>query len=561
MFKKHPQPKPSANIKSSERRALLASICDLYKFKREDLTKEKELDLLPAIIKQASYQSIQGHKGTIYYDTTEQPVWFKSRDSQLYPTIYTLWRAAYLLPIVLTNPHVIGKLIGNANLMLPGCIPPFDPRMLRGALVGVASYDSPTVIKAIGHCSLNLTQFDDVVGRLGTAVTIIHTVDDELFKLYDEDVEVPESVDNEVPAAQVPEEGEQLEEETATEVNEEVVNDEVNDLTEAIEEILIEDIDNFFTRSFIQSVKLNPKMELPLSASKFMADYILKNLPRMDAKYCNIKKTSWKKSAKFLKALEKLKYLSLKGKGDDVTVVAITIDPEVIANFVTHKTSEQGKGASNSNQKDEKKLSVLSLYKPTSKSRMVFNKTNLDFQKLYTLPELKAILNDYIKIMDLVYKANPKLIVMDSTLASIAGLGDERAPRDKLFTLFLKNFSPNYAILKPGETADSRPTVHKGEPPKIKILTQNVLGRKKITCVLDFERFYIKPLVLAEDLKNKCSGSTSIGPCNHNPNLTEVMVQGPHGPTVVEYLKDKGVPISFIDFEDKSKGKKKRPQN
>ncbi|PYD84087.1 hypothetical protein DNF23_56480 [Pseudomonas syringae pv. pisi] len=44
----------------------------------------------------------------------------------------------------------------------------------------------------------------------------------------------------------------------------------------------------------------------------------------------------------------------------------------------------------------------------------------------------------------------------------------------------------------------------------------------------------------------------------HNPNLTEVMVQGPHGSTVERYLKEKGVPSSYIEVEDKSKRRKKR---
>ncbi|GEQ71860.1 hypothetical protein JCM33374_g5546 [Metschnikowia sp. JCM 33374] len=582
MFKKPPQVKSSSNVKSSERRHLLTEICKQFHIKREDLTKDQELALLPAVTKQATYHSIQEHKGTIYFDGDERPTWFRVRDSHLYPTVYTLWRAGYLLPVILTNPFVISRIVGNANLLLPGCIPPFDKRALRGALVGVASYDSPTVIKAIGTCSLNLTQFDDVQDRQGTAVTIIHRIEDELFNLYEGET-APESVDNTFPKAPVSTEDVSTEDLTTETVaqNEDLSNldnpasglfehnnqedtedikeaDPIEDLADTVEELAVDDLDNFFIRSFLQSVK-TCKIDLPLSSSKFMSDYILKNLPKMDTKFANIKKTSWKKSAKFLKALEKMKYLTLKGKGDDVNIVTLTVPQDIIRDFVTHKTIEASKASGAANKKaSETKMSVLSLYKPTNKSRVIFNKLNLDYQKLYPAHELKEIMNKYIKEADLASKKNPKLVALDSALSSAANISDSDISRDKLFPQFLKSFSPNYTILAPGATYDSSCVVKKGDPKKIKILTQTVLGRKKTTTVSDFEHFHIKPQLLAEDLKNKCSGSTAIGPSKHNPAVLEVMVQGPHGPTIIDYLKEKGVPISFIDFEDKSKSKKKR---
>lgn len=566
MFKKNPQPKPSANIKSSERRNLLASICKEYDIARENLTKEDELELLPATIKQASYQSIQGQKGSIYFDTDERPLWFKPRDHPIYPTIYTLWKSAYVLPIILTNDPTIERLLNFANLMLPGCIPPFDPRATKGTLVGVACYKNPTVIKAIGHCSLDMTQYDDVVDRRGYAVTIIHSLDDELFKLYDHPTSVPLEVNNIKPGnLSAIHENKELADFVNLSIEggeEQKENEDAPDKDDVEEEeenfLTVDDIDNFFVRAFIQSVKKS-EMEFPVSASKFMSDYVLKNFPRMDPKYCNIKKSSWKKTAKFLKALEKMNYLTLKGKGDDVNVTSITIKPEVVANFVPHKTMEETNSEATPSKKSlDKKLLVLSLYKANNKSRMIFNKVEKDFLKLYTKQELKELLNDYIKTCSLPNKRNPKMIDLDSNLASLTGITDEMVARDKLFNEFLKKFSPNYCVLKPGEEFSNSTRVYKGEPPKIKILTQNVLGRKKTTSVLCFETFFIRPQDLAEDLKNLCSGSTAINPSVHNPNVTEVMVQGPHGPAIVEYLKTKGIPITFIDFEDKSKGRKRR---
>lgn len=575
MFKKKPQVKSSSNIKSSERRNLLSIVCDTYRIDKSLLLKEEEFALFPAVTKQSTYHG-EDQKGTIYFDSDEKPIWFRNRDSDLFPSIYTLWAISGILPVVLTNSFVIERLLDNANLMLPGCIPPFDKRMTKSCLVGIANYKTPDVVMAIGICALNLTQFDDVQGRQGTAVIVKHYVNDELFKLYDEKVAIPESI---LLTAQ----GSKLVDDQATvslDETKDVIDEQSTQLeyvtlqeespcpsspaedvdeNEAEEELRVEDIDNFFVRSFIQAVKLN-KMEFPISSSTFMSDYVLKNLPRIDSKNKSIKKTQWKKSAKFLKHLEKMDYLTLKGKGDDVSIISITVPQDLLQNFVTHKTGEaKGPSLTPSKKDGDNKLTVLSLYKPTKKSGMIFNSLDLNHNRLYTSPEVKAIINEYVKKNQLVSKKSPKLIDPDEAIsAATSSAPGIPISRENICTAFLKGCSPHYTILLPGEEYSTSLAVKKGEPGKIKITTQTVLGRKKTTTVLNFEQFHIKPQKLADDLKNACSGSTAINPCKHNPSIMEVMVQGPHGNTVIDYLKSKGIPVSFIEFEDKSKGKKKK---
>lgn len=582
MFKKKPQIKPSSNIKTSERRNLLAKICEERGIDKKLLLTEQELALLPSTTKQATYHS-NDQKGTIFFSTDEKPLWFRNRDSSLFPSLYTLWAISGILPVVLTNSFVIERLLDNANLMLPGCIPPFDKRMTKGALVGIANYKTPQVVMAIGVCALNLTQFDDVQGRQGTAVIVQHCFGDELFKLYDEKVFPPQGIELSAATHKVEEIGLAQNEDLSPVVKPDVANQNelagfINDLLldaeeknseddpsdrdmekETTDEILTDDLDNFFVRSFIQSVK-SSVIDLPISSSMIMSEYILKNLPRIDVKYKSIKKTSWKKTAKFLKHLEKIGYISLKGKGDDVTVTSITIPNETIQNYTSHKTGEP-KGLSQTMAKKDSnsKMVVLNLYKPANKTRMIFNDLDLEYNRFYTAAELKLIISKYINKHQLVNKKSPKLIDLDASLAVASSQNaDNPVSREAISTIFMKNCSPHYTILQPGEDFTASLLVRKGQPEKIKVTTQTVLGRKKITTVINFEHFDIKPQKLADDLKNACSGSSSINPCKHNPAIMEVMVQGPHGPTVMEYLKSKGVPIAFIEFEDKSKGKKKK---
>ena len=598
MFKKDPQPKASANIKSSERRKLLTNICNIYNIPQQEITKECEHDILPVTTKQASFKSVQGYSGTIYCDENETPIWFKSRDSQIFPSLFTTWKCPFILPMIKTHPHVIKILSNGADLMLPGTIPPSDDRAVKGAVVGVVDSQNPTVIKAIGRCKLNMTEFDRVIGRTGTAVEVIHCLHDELYNLnklvdipipLECNVDIPLSAEQNEPITQesesVLQESESVTQEAdkgdnkseidskiENEVNNKSTNENsigtsMDDVAEQLSELSVEDVDKFFTRSLLQSIQQN-SIALPITSSTFMSNYIYKNLPIIDPIYCNIKKTTWRKSAKFLKAMEKLNYMQVKGKGDDLSIVGLTSkDNPIIQNFVPHKPMSSL--TNNSNKSSEKpvgnkknkanELSIVYLYKPTNKSRMFFNKVDVPFLNLYTAPELRSLLDKYIKIQQLMDKKDPKKIVLDDTLNSISNLGLGSYPRDKVFKAFLTNFSPLYKILKPGESVDNDEIeLNRGEPPKVQVITEMKIGRKVITRVLNFEKYYIKPHILSDELKVKCSGSTTIGPCNHNPKLIEVTVQGPHGKLIVDLLNSKGIPISFIEFEDKVKKRKKR---
>lgn len=581
MFKKDPQPKASASIKSSERRKLLQSICSTYNLPQDKMSKEALVALLPMNTKQATFKSVQGYSGTIYCDDNETPTWFKSRDSKIYPSLYTLWKCPYVLPVIKTHPHVIGILAGGADLMLPGTIPPFDNRAIRGAIVGIVDSEHPTVVKAIGQCRMNMTQFDRVIGKTGICVEVLHHLDDELYKLNKYvDIAIPEELDTNVPLdtgksdeteQEQPETEKGEEEETQVEsqppidtsISEplsklQVVEDKHSDSDDDTVTLTVDEIDNFFTRSLFQTIKTDT-LAFPILASTFMSQHIYKNLPIIESSYCNIKKTSWKKTAKFLRAMDKLGYLEIRGKDDNMLIVSVKQNSDIIKNFVTHKTmgSKSSGDKAPTPSKKAHELSIINYFKPTSKSRVIFNKLDMSFSMFYQANELRAMLDKYIKLQDLVNVKNPKTVKVDDNLKAVTNLGPEATPRDTLFKAFLNNFSPYYQIVKPGESPE-KAEIHKGQPSKILIITETKIGRKIVTKVTNFETFYIKAHILSEELKVKCSGSSTIAPCVQNPKLTEVTVQGPHGKLIIDLFKDKGVPISFIDFQDKVKKKKKK---
>ncbi|ODV81556.1 uncharacterized protein CANTADRAFT_24458 [Suhomyces tanzawaensis NRRL Y-17324] len=564
MFKKDPQPKASANIKNSERRKLVENVCKLYGIPQDKLDKEAINKLVPSETKLASFKSIQGFSGSIYYDENETPIWFKTRDSQVYPSLFTVWRNPYVLPLIKTHPHVIEILEGGADLMLPGTIPPFNPRLVKGAIVGVVDTAHPTVIKGVGICKMDISSFDRVIGTTGVAVELLHTINDQLYKLNKlVDIDIPEEVDLATPIIpeepQDDEDGADTQEQTdAQSIDKEEGEDDVDSLASEIAELTVEEIDNFFTRSLLQTIKTET-IELPITASNFMASYIYKNLPVLDPSYCNIKKTSWKKTAKFLKAMDKQKYIQVKGKDEDLSIIKLMDNKlPILENFVTHRTMGSKTSKGNKDPTPSKKaneLSIVQLYKPGNKSRMFFNKVDAPFSDLYTTVELRSLFEKYVKLKDLVNPNDKKTIRIDDDLKSCTNLGPQATPRDKVFKAFLTNCSPHFLVVKPGETKGE---VYKGEPPKISIITETKIGRKVITRVSNFENYHIKPHVLAEELRIKCSGSSTIGQMVQNPKITEVTVQGPHGKLIMDLLKEKGVPTTFIEFENKAKSKKKR---
>ena len=320
MFRKEPHIKALSNLKNSDRKKLAQTI---------HAQTGNDKYTCPSIVKQTNFQT-PTTIGTIYTDEKNIPIWFKEKhDPRLYATVYTCWNCEDLLPICLSHDFVIQeKLFNGANLMISGTIPPFDEKLKVGTLCGVASCQDPgRVVYAIGIVMMDLPKFEKVVGESGVAVQIIHHFEDELFKSFKIDLKPP-VVD--VQKGSVNDEEEEEEEKEQEKANEEDETTKemstatnVEDLAEVLDHLSVQDVDYFITRALYYTITTDTKLSLPISASNFISQHINKNLPDVDHNEVNIKKSSWKKTAKFLKHFEKEGFLKLKGKGDDLTVVGM----------------------------------------------------------------------------------------------------------------------------------------------------------------------------------------------------------------------------------------------
>lgn len=110
---------------------------------------------------------------------------------------------------------------------------------------------------------------------------------------------------------------------------------------------------------------------------------------------------------------------------------------------------------------------------------------------------------------------------MDYNLAPL--LSSEEAnvaylPRDKLLDRLLDSCQPHYKISNERETQIRYHDPHthlienrKGKAPKIHIFLEKRQGRKTVTRIWGLESFFLDPHELADELRNICATSASVG--------------------------------------------------
>lgn len=611
--------KSFTNLKSSEKRSLLKGIIEAY-----NVPEEFRSTLAISSMKKVTYKTDKSKKGVIYADDEQVPLYFLPCDYQTpIPTIYTLWKNPTLLPIVLTNSYVVKIIGGGANLMIPGTIPPFDSRCTENAIVGVADCNNPLVVIAVGKCATDLVNYNNVEGKNGVAVTILHNFKDKLTEISKKAPEIPmqENLENLIISLRITNNNDRdsISEDTVqvsgrtdmtqadtlklgnheilsenTQKNSEIITDimndkEINSLRETDTNIIsskeidepnennapetiitlsTNDVEYFFKRALLMTLYLE-EVKVPVIATTFVSNYLLKNLPIVPEEFesqLNFKKTSWKKSSKFFREMEKLKYLKTKGKDESLTVIELANKSNnlEIANFVAHKIRKANTGKKNTTtqperekvSKNQKKISIVKLYKPHNKMKPLFDFCNENFiDRYFELKQISNLLNKYITGRDLVDRRNKRLIELDPFLqASLQESRDKLSRDNKLLDAFLSkdNFTQFYTVLRNDTPIIKSPM--QGQPPKIKIQSVYKMGRKVITTITGFDVFGIVTAEeLAKYLKVKCSGSTSLGISKQNPKFAEVMVQGPHILTVYKYFVDQGFPAGYIETTDKTK--------
>ncbi|KAM5238607.1 eukaryotic translation initiation factor 2D isoform 2-T2 [Ctenodactylus gundi] len=175
MFAKAFRVKSNTAIKGSDRRKLRTDVTSAF----PTLGTDQVSELIPGK-EELNVMKLYTHKGvavTVY--TSGNPILFEL-EKNLYPTVYTLWSYPDLLPTFTTWPLVLEKLVGGADLMLPGLVvPPAGlPQVQKGNLCAIALVGNRAPV-AIGVAAMSTAEML-TAGLKGKGFSVLHTYQDHL---------------------------------------------------------------------------------------------------------------------------------------------------------------------------------------------------------------------------------------------------------------------------------------------------------------------------------------------------------------------------------------------
>ncbi|RUS22292.1 hypothetical protein BC937DRAFT_89765 [Endogone sp. FLAS-F59071] len=373
--------------------------------------------------------------------------------------------------------------MGGADLMIPGLIFPAEglPNVEEGELVAITIKDYPFPM-AVGTIAIATSKLTPLSNLKGKAVHIIHVYKDHLWamgtkadppdltempvqgELEEEDVadgtEALKPVDG-VGEAEAPPTG-NADEEAKTEVSRKLSTDE---------------IDALLRTSFYQALqfKLTPKhpAELfPMPASTLYSTYLLPSRPIDVGSEVDVKRSSWKKVAKFFKVMEKSGIIKTKEQRGEIYVTGIDWQHKDLTNLKRYKTIESqppalsssgpsaGSSVSNtggSDRGDGGSAEVVDLYKPHGpKVIAIFEDRNRSKDNLFTMAEVRSVLVEYIKEYELVDAQNQRFITIDALLCDALLKKEEyqtvhKLPRDQLLQRLIDKMQPWHKLTIPGK--------------------------------------------------------------------------------------------------------------
>ncbi|KAG0260721.1 hypothetical protein BG011_001670 [Mortierella polycephala] len=616
MFKKPPATlKSFSPLRSSDKRRLRDEILTSF----PSLRDMEPIDDVPinAIItpdglQSAKFTSYIEEPGTLYADAEGTPLWFKvsssKKDSLVLPSVYMLWKFPTLIPGLTTWSPVVDKLRNGADLMIPGVITANNmevPDLEEGALVVIRARGNKYPL-AIGTMAVSGQVIAASRGRMppkGKAVHIFHihldqlwamgsklefpadwaeghnvSVDEDEYETDEEDgadEELAENMKN--ISINVSKGKARAKDEPETELDHELADSQAGDQQTEQEQqhepaivLSTEEVDKSLQEALLQVLKFKvtenvSKELLPMNASTLYSSYVLPNRARGRAADADIKKSSWKKLAKWLKAVEKQDLIKCKEIKGDLFLLSVNWNHPELKAFRGHRTVEQqaarqAKVEARSSQanSDVKVLEVMEAYRPNSISAILFESTGRSKDGYYTLQELRALLIEYCKEKQLADPKNQRIIRLDGVLQEALAKGGEqvdRVPKDQISDRLINNMVVHHFIGYQGE----QPRFVKGGVKPIQITQEIRTGRKTVTKVSGLEHFMIDVDAFGHEIQVLCAGSVAITPlvgASPKLKLREVMVQGPQVKNVNAVLQEKGVPKKYIDFLDKTSKKK-----
>ncbi|XP_066500354.1 eukaryotic translation initiation factor 2D isoform X1 [Hoplias malabaricus] len=599
MFTKAFRVKSNTVMKGSDRRKLKADISAAF----PSLSADDLNDLVPNK-EELNVVKVYAHKGdaVTLYVLHKNPMFFQL-EKQIYPTVYTLWRYPDMLPVFTTWAPVVQKLLGGADLMLPGVVASSTglPDIKKGGCcaINIVSNRAPV---AVGTAAMSSSDMRSS-GMKGKGVNVLHTYMDQLWAFGDKTfppvIPVKDTlvqVDGEIEGVDCVEggqedvvrnegaesEGQESSETAAVESSCQSLQDlalgekENEEETEEFKEEEVqgeeedsrspqEAMDALLFQCFLHALKSKvKKSELPLLTGTFLRKHMASCCPK--GKHIDIKKSSYKKLSKFLQTMQKehslvrVKELS---KGVDSIVEVDWSNPELRSFRVPddweppENSVDEGESCEVTYQPPE----ITHLYGVTARLEPLF----LDAQKkkgtVLQASEVRTIITDFVKNNELVHETNKSYVkinpvLCDCLLEKSEYQEVEVLKWDDLFGRTLSKMQSCHQLQFPGQA----PVVRKGQVEPIDITIASRGSNKKVTIIKNLEGFGIEPSVVADTLQYRVQASYVLHDVPGAKDRQLVQIQGNQVQHVGKLLLEQyQIPRKYIQGLDKAPkaGKKK----
>ncbi|XP_039737666.1 eukaryotic translation initiation factor 2D isoform X2 [Pteropus medius] len=460
MFAKAFRVKSNTAIKGSDRRKLRADVTAAF----PTLGTDQVSELVPGK-EELNIVKLYAHRGdaVIVYVSGGNPILFEL-EKNLYPTVYTLWSYPDLLPTFTTWPLVLEKLVGGADLMLPGLVvPPAGlPQVQKGDLCAIALVGNRAPV-AIGVAAMSTSEML-TSGLKGRGFSVLHTYQDHLWRSGDKSsppsvaplaLDPPDLGDKKGssyadPALQgdmrhlalegVEEENGEVqqmhEKKTSSEASEDSSIGGLNsDPTDS--KTLQEQMDELLQRCFLHALKCRvKKADLPLLTSTFLGSHMFSCCP--EGRQLDIKKSSYKKLSKFLQQMQQEQIIQVKELSKGVeSIVAVDWKHPRITSFVTLEPVQEG-----SREQPYHPPDIKPLYCVPASMTLLFQESGHRKGSVLEGGEVRTIIINYAKKNDLVDADNKNLVKLDPILCDCIlekseQHTDMKLPWDSLLTRLL----------------------------------------------------------------------------------------------------------------------------
>lgn len=592
MFARPFRVKSNTAIKGSDRRKLKSDLATTF----PSLSADELTELVPNK-EELNVVKIYAHKGdaVTLYVLHKNPLFFEL-EKRLYPTVYVLWRYPTLLPTFRTWPPVLQKLIGGADLMLPGVVVSSSglPDVKQGDCCAVTVVNNSAPV-AVGTAAVSSAEMHSL-GMKGRGVCVLHTYMDNLWAFGDksfppslpdaesdrqevngEECEVDEKEEEEVekcveeeqsPSEKMTEEACSGVEELSLAKQDEEKGEKGSEEEEGNQDdqkILQEMMDTLLFQCFLHALKSKvKKSELPLLTSTFLRNHMFSCCP--SGKQLDIKKSSYKKLSKFLQAMQqqhnlvRVKELT---KGVESIVEVDWKNPELRSFTIPEETDVEAAPVKDTGKGEPlyHPPEITTLYSVSARLEPLFLDANKRKGTILQPPEVRNIVTEYVKKNELVDKNNKNYVTINPTLCDCLLEKSEyqeieSLKWDDLFSRTLGRMQECYQVVFPGQA----PITKKGHIEPIDISVASRGSNKKVTLIKNLEVYGLDPAVVATALQHRVQASSVLQPIPGSKDKVLVQIQGNQIHQVGNLLLDHyQIPRKYIQGLDKAtKGGKKK---